>query len=108
MADSFSHKPRDEAQPGKKMWCREIRLVKTSLNSTNHPSRPRHMPEDLNCGLARKQPTGETTWQAFALFVQVATQVVEKVDGLCFFFFFQNKKMRMKDDGKWSTKIDQG
>ena len=35
------------------------------------------MPKDLNCGLACKQHTGETTWQAFALFVQVATQVVQ-------------------------------
>jgi hypothetical protein len=48
------------------------------------------MPKDLNCGLARKQPTSETARQAFALFVQVVTQVVEKVDG--FFFFFKIKR----------------
>jgi hypothetical protein len=89
MADYvFSHKPCDEAQPGKKMWCQEIRLVKTSLNLTNHPSRPWHMPEDLNCGLAHKQPTGKAARQAFALFVQVATQVVEKVDGLVFYLIY--------------------
>jgi len=35
------------------------------------------MPEDLNCRLARKQPTSQTAQQAFALFVQVATQVVQ-------------------------------
>jgi hypothetical protein len=62
------------------------------------------MPEDLNCGLARKQPTGETARQAFALFVQVVTH---RRFGF-YFYFLINKKMRMKDNGKWSAKIDQG
>ncbi|KIM79253.1 hypothetical protein PILCRDRAFT_823504 [Piloderma croceum F 1598] len=41
------------------MWRREIRLVKTSLNSTNHPSCPRHMPENLKTELACKWPAGK-------------------------------------------------
>ena len=54
-------------------------MNKFLLALSNHPSRPRHMPEDLNCGLARKQPTGKNARQAFALFVQVATQVATQV-----------------------------
>jgi hypothetical protein len=86
--------------------------VKTSLNPTNHPSRSRHMPENLMGRLAGKRSTGEARPVDLCIVCTCSDrQVVKKVEGFFFFFFLSQcivkKDMRQKDDGSRDTCVKQ-
>lgn len=58
-------------------------------NNISHPRRPRHMSEKRQCKLAHKRPPAKRARQTFALFVQLAKQVVKEVVFYFSFYLFK-------------------